>query len=422
LQVNVLREEEAKRVLEVHVPLDEMKPYFDEALSMYREEVQVEGFRKGKAPKEIVLKRFGNAIEAEALETIISEYYKQAIETSKTEAIAMGEISNLNYKKGEPLSFEVSVDIMPKYDLTKYKGLELTRRVHTVTPEEVDQTIQRLRENHSTVKPVDTVSPGNIVYVDIQELDESGLAIIGRRFEDRRIPLTTEYVGQDMIDGLVGAGAGETRQLNVEKRGTETGERQRFEMTVRKIEEVILPELDDEFAKDLGLENVDALRQDVEKNLRERWEKESAADLKQTLINEIVKHNDLPAPEPLVHDNIHRFIDALKARAGQQEIDEKYVHESYRGTAIRDVKWALAMKKIIEIENVKIDDDDIQRYRQRLADQHKVTIDRIAVPNADERRRLESHLLEEKIIGLIQSHATITEAPYEETAETVNEG
>lgn len=422
MQVNVLREEEAKRILEVHVPLDEMKPYFDEALSMYREEVQIEGFRKGKAPKDIVLKRFGNSIEAEALETIISEYYRQAIEESKTEAIAMGEISNLNYKKGEPLSFEVSVDVMPKYELTTYKGLDLTRRVHEVTEEEIDHTILRLRENHSTLKPVESVSPGNIVYVDIQEQDESGLAIIGRRFEDRRIPLTTEYVGQDMIDGLVGATTGETRQLNVEKRGTETGERQRFEMTIRKIEEVVLPELDDEFAKDLGMDNVEALRQDVEKNLQKRWEEESANDLKLTLINEVVKHNDLPAPEPLVHDNIHRFIDALKSRAGDQTIDEKYVHETYRGTAIRDVKWALAMKKIIDVEGLTIGDEDIERHRQRLADKHNVPIDQVGVPTPDERRRLESHLLEEKVIDLIKANANITEAPYEEAAETVNEG
>jgi len=422
LQVNVLKEESAKRVLEVHVPMDEMKPYFDEALTMYREEVQIEGFRKGKAPKDIVLKRFGNAIEAEALETIVSDYYKQAIESSKTDAIAMGEISNLNYKKGEPLSFEVTVEIMPDYEMTTYKELQLTKRVHTLTPDEIDHTIQRLRENHSTVKPAEEVAAGNIVYVDIQELDDSGFAIIGKRFEDRRIPLTTEYVGQDMIDGLVGATVGEMRQVNVEKRGSESGERQRFDITIRKIEEVILPELDEEFAKDLGLETIDALKKDVEQNLLQRWDEESANDLRLTLINEIIKQNDLPSPEPLVHDNIHRFIEALKGRAGQQPIDEKYVHESYRGTAIRDVKWALAMKKIIEMESLTVDDADIERYRQKLAEKHKVSIDQIGIPNAQERRRLESHLLEEKVIDLIKTHAQITEAAYEEQVETLTEG
>ncbi len=422
MQVNVLKEESAKRVLEVQVPMDELKPYFDEALNMYREEVQIEGFRKGKAPKDIVLKRFGSAIEAEALETVISDYYKQAIEASKTEAIAMGEISNLNYKKGEPLSFEVTVEIMPEYEIATYKGLQLTKRVHTLTSDEIDHTIHRLRENHSTVKPVDRVSAGNIVYADIQELDESGLAIIGKRFEDRRIPLTTEYVGQDMIDGLAGATVEETRQVNVEKRGSESGERQRFEITVRKIEEVILPELDEEFAKDLGLDSIDALKKDVEKNLQHRWEEESANDLRLSLINEVIKQNDIPSPEPLVHDNIHRFIEALKGRAGQQPIDEKYVHETYRGTAIRDVKWALAMKKIIDLESLKVEDEDIERYRQKLADKHKVTIDQIGVPSPDERRRLESHLLEEKVIDLIKEHAEISEAAYEEQAETVTEG
>lgn len=419
MQVQVIREEDAKRVLEVRVPIEEMQPYFDEALNMFREEVQIEGFRKGKAPKDIVLKRFGSSIEAEALETIISDHYKLAIEDSKTEAIAMGEISNLNYKKGEPLAFEITVDIMPAYDIANYKDLHLTKKVHEISDEEVELTLKRLRESHGTVKPVETVAPGSIVYGDIQELDETGLPLIGKRYEDRRLPLTTEYVGQDMIDGLAGAAIEESRQVQVEKRGSETGERQRFEITIRRIEEVVLPDADDEFAKDLGLESIAALREDIRKNLISRWDEDAENDLKATLINEIIKHNEIPAPEPLVHSNIHRFIDALKSRSGSQAVDEQYVHEHYRGTAIRDVKWALAMKKIIELEGLAVTDEDIQTHREDLARKHNVTVDQVPAPSAEERSRLESHLLEEKTVERIKSLSTITEVPFEEHQEAV---
>ncbi|MBX7152340.1 trigger factor [bacterium] len=419
MQAEIVSQETNQRKLHVSIGVDEMQPFFDEALNMYREEVQIEGFRKGKAPKSVVQTRFAAEIESQALPVIIEEFYKQAIKDTKTEAIAIGEIDNLQYKKGEPMAFDVVVEIMPEYSLSKYKGLALTKEVHEITQEEIEATLKRLQENYATTREAETVAPGNFVTCDVQALDDGNLPIIGKRYSDRRIPLTTQYVGQDMIDGLTGAKVGESRIIHVDPSNIKDNGDRHFEMTVRKIEEVQLPSLDDEFAKDLGFDTVDALKADVTNNLKNRWEEESKKTLHERVIDEIIKENDLPSPEPLVHNAIHRIIDMFKQYSRNQKIDEAFMHDKYRPVAIRDVKWQLAKKKLFELESINVDETDMQAYREKIAKANNVTVDKVSdqFKSEEDRRRVEEYLLEEKLFDFIQSHATITEVPFQEQEE-----
>lgn len=419
MQAEIVSQESNQRKLHVKIGADEMQPFFEEALNMYREEAQIEGFRKGKAPKSVVQTRFAAEIESQALPVIIEEFYKQAIKDTKTEAIAIGEIDNLQYKKGEPMAFDVTVEIMPEYSLTKYKGLTLTKEVHEITPEEIEATLKRLQENYATTREAETVAPGNFVTCDVQALDDGNLPIIGKRYTDRRIPLTTQYVGQDMIDGLTGAKIGESRIIHVDPSNVKDNGDRHFEMTVRKIEEVQLPSLDDEFAKDLGFDTIEALKADVINNLKNRWEEESKKTLHERVIDEIIKENDLPSPEPLVHNAIHRVIDMLKQYSRNQKIDEAFMHDKYRPAAIRDVKWQLAKKKLIELESIAVDESDMQAYREKIAKANNVTVDKVSdqFKSEEGRRRVEDYLLEEKLFDFIQSHATITEVPFKEPEE-----
>lgn len=410
----VVSEEANQRKLRVEISAAEMVPFFDEALEMYREEAQIEGFRKGKAPRDVVLKKFGDQINSEALPVIVEEFYKQAIKDTNTEAIAIGQIENVSFKKDQPMSFDVTVEIMPTYDVTNYKGLRVKKEVHELKDDEITSTIERLRENYSTMKLVETVAAGNFITCDIQMLDHSDLPIIGKRFTDRRIPLTTQFVGQDFIDGLVGAKQGESRKLHVSK-GPEAkeGEHEHMTVTVRKIEEVQLPALDDEFAKDLGFEGIDKLMSDVKENLKKRWEDDSAKMLNERIIDEIIKNNDIPSPEPLVDNAIQRIGDMVRQRLKGQKVDDQYIVDRYRPAAIRDVKWMLARKKIIETEKMTVTPEDIEAYRERMAEHNKVTKDQINIDfkTETEQKNFEDYLIEEKLMKFLESQSVIEEVP-----------
>lgn len=416
MQAQVVSEESNKRKLRVEVGIEEMRPFFEEALVMFREEAQIQGFRKGKAPKDVVLKKFGDQIDAEALPVIIEEFYKLALEETKTDAIEIGRIENMNYKKDLPLSFDVTVEIMPVYEIPNYKGLRIQKEIHEIKDEEINSTLEQLRESYSTTKEADVVAAGNFVTCDIQVLDHSGVPIIGKRYTDRRIPLTTKFVGQDMIDGLIGANRGDTRNLRLVKfgEGAAEGGHDHFMITVRKIEEIQLPSFDDEFAKDLGLENLDKLKADISSNLKKRWEDDSARKLNERVIDEVIKQNDIPTPEPLIDSALQRIGAMLKQRLKKgQQIDDAYLAERYRPAAIRDVKWTLAKKKIVEAEKMSVTGEDLENYREKTAKLNNVTIDKINLDfkTETERRNFENYLLEEKLLKWIESQSEIEEIP-----------
>lgn len=410
----VVSEDANQRKLRVEISAAEMVPFFDEALEMYREEAQIQGFRKGKAPRDVVLKKFGEQINSEALPVIVEEFYKQAIKETNTEAIAIGQIDNVNFKKDQPMVFDVTVEIMPTYEVPNYKNLKVQKEIHDLKDDEVSSTIERLRENYSTMKISETVAAGNFITCDIQMLDHSDLPIIGKKFTDRRIPLTTQYVGQDFIDGLVGSKQGESRKLHVSK-GPEAkeGEHEHMMVTVRKIEEVQLPALDDEFAKDLGFESTEKLMTDVKTNLKKRWEDDSAKQLHERIIDEIIKNNDIPSPEPLVDNAIQRIGEMVRQRLKGQQVEDQYIIDRYRPAAIRDVKWMLARKKIIETEKMSVTPEDIDAYRDRMAEHNKVTKDQINIDfkTETEQKNFEDYLIEEKLMKFLESNAVIEEVP-----------
>jgi trigger factor len=425
LQTQILSEESNKRKLHVEIGLDEMQPYFEEALVMFREEAQVQGFRKGKAPKDVILKKFGDQINAEALPVIVEDFYKQALEATKTDAIEIGQIDNVNFKKDLPLSFDVTVEIMPAYELPNYKGLKIQKEVHEVKDEEIQSTLEQLRENYSTTKEADEAAAGNFVTCDIQVLDHSGVPIIGKKYTDRRIPLTTKFVGQDMIDGLIGAKRNESRNLRVARLGDEIkdgGDHEHFMITVKKIEEVQLPALDDEFAKDVGMESLEKLKADVTENLHKRWQDDAARQLTERIIDEVIKQNDIPSPEPLIDNVLQRIASSLQSRLKKgQTIEPQYVTERYRPSAIRDVKWMLAKKKILQVENLSLTDSDFQAYREKTAKLNNVTVDKINLEfkTETERKNFEDYLLEEKLFKWIESQSEIEEIPdTQKTEET----
>lgn len=425
MQAHVVSSESSKRTLRVEVSTDEIQPFFEEALDMFREEAQIEGFRKGKAPRHLIKSKFESQIEAEALQAVIEEYYRQAIDHTRTDAIDVGQIENLNYKRGEPISFDVVVEIMPEYTVTKYRGLEIEKPVHTVTQAEIDATIGQMRQHYATFKEIDQVRAGDEVTCDIQVLDEGGVAIIGKRYQDRRIPLTTRYVGQDFIDGLVGARVDDTRNLhvrNIGKKEDTEPDFQDFAVTVRKIEEVVLPAVDDEFAKDLGFKDLADLNQRVREDIEHRWSHETEHKVQDRLIDEIIKHNDLPSPEPLVRNAIARMIRMFQERSKMESVDEAYLSQTFRPGAIREVKWTLASRKVAEMENLRVTEEDVMEYRKHMALHNNVSVDEVKIDfkTDAERKRFDDFLLDKKTIKFLESvaHVQVVEDRPEESAET----
>jgi trigger factor len=393
--------------------MEDMKPYFDATMEMYREQASVEGFRKGKAPRQLIKTRFEADIEADSIPLIVEDHMKTAIESTNTEAIEIGEIQNMNYKRHEPMSFDFTVEIMPAFTIGNYKGLMVNKDVHQVVEEEITSTIDHLRKEHATVKEVETAEPGFVVYADVQALDDSFLPVIGKRYPDRRIQLSTDSVNQDLIDGLNGVRKGEERKVTVTvpAQGDQPEKQERYSFHVSKIEEIIVPPLDDEFAKDIGFDTVDKLREDVDKKLNAHWEAQSARLLKDRLIDAIIQNNEIPAPEAYIKNGLKQIKENFKQRYKTKTVDEEFINERYRASTIREVKWSLAFKKLIEMEQIKLTDEDVENYKNELAKSRQVPVDQIKLDfkNENEKKNFDDFLIEEKVLNLLKTNAVITE-------------
>ena len=152
---------------------------------------------------------------------------------------------------------------------------------------------------------------------------------------------------------------------------------------------------------------------DVKQNLRKRWEDDSAKMLNERIIDEIIKNNDIPSPEPLVDNAIQRIGDMVKQRLKGQKVDDQYIVDRYRPAAIRDVKWMLARKKIIESEKMTVTPEDIESYRERMAEHNKVTKDQINIDfkTETEQKNFEDYLIEEKLMKFLEGQSVIEEVP-----------
>lgn len=413
MQSQIIKEENYKRTIRVEITPEEMKPYFDATVDLYREQAQVEGFRKGKAPRQLIKTKFEADIEADSLPLIIEDHMKLALEATKTEAVEIGDIQNLNFKRSEPLSFDFTAEILPDFTIGNYKGLVVNKEVHEVLESEITATIDHLRKEHATVKETDTAAPGFVVYADVQTLDDSLLPIIGKRYPDRRIQLSPEFVNQDLIDGLNGVKKGEDRKVTVTvpARDDQPEKQEHYSFLVNKIEEIVVPPLDDEFSKDLGFESVDKLRDDVKKKLNAHWDAQSARLLKDRLIDAIIQNNEIPAPEAYVKNGLKQIAENFKKRFKQQTIDESFINEKYRASSIREVKWSLALKKLIETEKITLTPEDTDNYKNELALSRQVPVGEIKLEFKDEKEKknFDDFLTEEKVLALLKSHAVITE-------------
>ena len=190
MQVTINTISEVEQEADIQVPQEELQPHFERAYEEYRPKVEVRGFRKGRVPMPMIKQLYGQAIEYEKLDDIAGQFFRQAMTEKQIEPMGRPTIADMDFKRGERLTFKVRYEVRPAVELKRYKGLALTRYVHPVPDQEVQDEIDRLRRVHSTSEPADRVLDEHYaVTADVQELDETGAPLIGRKTPNVRFHL-----------------------------------------------------------------------------------------------------------------------------------------------------------------------------------------------------------------------------------------
>ncbi len=404
--------------------VQDLAPHFDQAYQKHRATIELKGFRKGKAPLELIKKLYGESIEYDSLNDIANEFYRLAMTERDIHPIGDPVLTDMNYKRGEELSFKVKYQVKPQFELQPYTGIQAERVRHIVTDKEIEDECKRIRRANATMTEAETAdSDEYIVTSDIQETDAGGSPIIGKKSADVRVYLGDETVYAEIRQALRGATKTSTPRVTVEREKEGTRETAHLQLIVKKIERVNLPDLNDEFVKTLTkgkVATVDAFMTDLRKDIERFWEDKSERTLSDALISDIVRRHDFPLPESMVTGILDSMVEDIRQRSPGKKLpagfDEQQFREQNKPYASFQARWFLIRERIIEAEHIEASDAELEQR----AEQDAPTM------GIDSKRLLEFYktsdgvrdrIVSDKLLRFLKEHATLTERTTEDAIE-----
>ncbi|MCS7229032.1 MAG: trigger factor [Candidatus Kryptonium sp.] len=368
MELNITKLSGTEQEAEVKLDWNELEPYFEEAYKKFRAKAEIKGFRKGKAPMELIKRQFGEQIEYEALDDVVNNVYQNLVKDKKIEPVGTPELVDIDYKRGESLTFKIKYEIIPDFQISNYEGLEIEKIVHTVDDKEVENEIKRLLIANASYEEADEVK-GELyrVTVDLQGVDQNNLPVLGKRSEDVVIDLDDDSVVKNLRERLLRAKKGDEFTIEI----TIDNKPEKVRVFVKKIEKKILPELNDEFASKVTggkVNSVNELKDHLKTELQKWWDEYSDIKFYDNIIIEIVRTNDFPVPESLVEDFIRSMLDEEKSKYPDgklpENFDEQLFRQKKKADAVFSAKWYIIKNKIAQIEGIELTDEDFEKLAE----------------------------------------------------------
>jgi trigger factor len=365
IQITPRKSDGVERLLEISVPVADVRDAEERAARRYASRVRLPGFRPGKAPAAMVRKKFAQEIRQEALESLVQEAYKEVLEREKLNPVAQPHVHDLKFAEGQPLTFELHLEVRPEIALARTSGFRVQRPSTSVTDDQVREQIDHMRDQRATWAPTeDRPMAGDMVKVSLATADESGAIPEGREY-------TLVLGGGQAIPGveelIMEAKPGETVERPVKWPDDFPDEAQRGQtkmtrVALLEVKRKALPALDDAFARETGdFDTLDALTTTVREDLARHVEREAESAVRQQLIDQIVEANPFDVPSSWVAQLTSAYMDAYQVPAE----DRERFGQEFRPIAERQVRRDLVIDTIAEREKLAASESDID---ERVAD------------------------------------------------------
>jgi trigger factor len=399
-----------KRVLEIEVPAEQIQTELDAAYRKYRKEVRLPGFRRGKVPLDVLKANFGDHIKAEVLEEMVPNLYDEAREEAGIDPVSQPVIEDLEFEEGDDLRFKAVVEIKPAIDLDDYKGINVSKKAAAIGEEEIGKVLESLRDRHADVARIDgAAEKGHYIMADLQSLDEGGVPIVGEKKENQFVEVGSGAMGEAFDEQLLGIKAGDVRRVSSsysEDHEDESlaGQPIHMEISVRDVLQKKLPDLDDDFAKDVGSEDLDTLKESIKTDLEQEPERE----VRSQIIQHLVESNEFEIPDSMLKTQMERMIADAK-RGAREEVDEEELKKIYEPMAVNQIKRFLILEEIAEREDLDIQQDQVDERIESIASGANVPVDQVRRMFRENGRieQIESEIREEKVIAFLVEHADI---------------
>jgi len=405
-----------KRETEITVPVEEIEHATAHVVSDIQAKAKLPGFRPGKAPASLIRSRFRNEIRQDVLEQVLPKAFRAQAEKEHWNVVGTPNVTDVHFHEGEPLRFKAEFEVAPDFELGEYRGLEIPYADPVVTEEDVDKRLEELRNRKAEFVNEDPRPLQNGDYALISLETISGVEGEPIANEAMSIHIGDTETLPEFNENLVGVSPEESREFDVtypEDYGQErlAGRTVRFRVTVKNVRRRELPELNDEFARDLGdYQNLEELREAIRGSIRGERDYAAQQEAKNAAVDKLVQSHPFPIPEAFLDRQIEFQLDRqLREMAGQgvdprelaKRLDWDKLKESRREAATKDVRASLLLERIADAENIHANNDEVDRELAQIAKRERE-------PIAALRARLEKDGTLGRIAARIRTEKTLS--------------
>ena len=415
MKVNVTEEKAWKRVLEIEIPVEKVKGEFDSVYLEYQRKAKIPGFRPGKAPLELIKKRYKDKVTKDVLENLLPEAYQEAVKQSNLTPLTLPLVREVEFKEGLPLKFKAQIEIRPEIEPQDYKGLQLRRKIIQITETHVQNALTYLQDKNAELHSVDReAKDGDFLVVDLEEIAE-GEAKVKKKTENQTIWLKKENLLTEFYRGFSGAKAGEEKEIEAlypqdyfEK--NLAGKVIKYKAKVKEVKEKILPEINDDFAKSLGeYKSLEDLKSKIKEDLKIKAKQDEEKDLANQVIKQVVEKNNFEVPESLLDLYLDSVIEDLKKT--YKKVNEEKIREQYRELGLARIRWEFIRQEIAKKEKVEVTKEEIDKWVENFAKANSLELKQAKEFIAQNKKieNIKDTILEDKVIDFILNNSKIKE-------------
>lgn len=413
VKVDVIEGESGKRTLEVELPPENARRQRDEVVEEHSKKASIPGFRKGKAPRDLVERTYRDSIKSEFYQKALASAYREALRETGLRPVSDPTFDDVRYIDGGSLKFKVTVEVMPEInvDISFVDGLEIVGDVYEVGDAEVAAELQKIVSGHATFTEIDREArPGDYLVIDYHRIDPESGESVGEKYKDFALELGSSSLLPEFAEALAGAKKGDSRRVDVEypadfANADLAGKAVSYLVEIKEIREKRLPELDDKFARRISdYATLEQLRDRIADNLRAEEAVTSRRRLEEKLIDELLSRHPFEPPASLVESLGRQFVDSMTQGAELSDKEKRDLEGRYRPQVARRVRRDLLLDRIAESLGVEVGDREVGAEIRRMKESGEL---RPAAEEKEMTERVRDRLRAKKTTDMLMDKADV---------------
>ena len=426
MKISVEEISETARKVKVELPEDEVNRHLKKAYRQLNRTAKVRGFRPGKVPLAILKRQYADQVHHEVGLELVNETLMEAVEQTDIEAVGQSDLDREPLQEGEPFRYSFIVEVRPEVVVNDYKKIPAQRKQRIVNEEEVDAELELRRQANSYLKSLEEPRPiqqGDHAVLDFKAFAE-GKPVPDGEAKGFHLEVGGNRFNPDFETKIIGANKGEQREIEVTfppDYGNKNlaGKNAIFQVEIKDIKEQGLPDLDDEFAKNLGdFDNLEDLRTAVRQELESNKEQQVDAEVWAQVLDKLISRNPFDVPQSMVEQELQRMLDTIRYRLSAQNLtleqagmDEKTFKERNREAAERRVRATILLERIAQQESLEVSDEEVDQGLHSSAKDMNQSYEQVRdlYNNNNLMEPYKRQLMEEKVINFLRDHADVTE-------------